>query len=105
MKRIILSAMMLCFCLFANAQATDLVIDCQTPGWLSSMIKYGDQQTVRNLKVTGYVNYLDLKFIGSLVNDQNLDGTVDLSESNIVKASTGGRDNGFGGLQLEKEDT
>lgn len=105
MKRSIFSTMLLCICLFANAQATDLVIDCQTPGWLSSKINYGDQKTVRNLKVTGYVNYLDLKFIGTLVNYQNLDGMVDLSECDIVRASTGGIDNGFGGLQLEKNDT
>ena len=31
-----------------RAQATDLVVDCQTPGWLSSKINYGEQQTVKN---------------------------------------------------------
>ncbi len=82
MKRIILSAMMLCFCLFANAQATDLVIDCQYPGWLSSMIKYGDQQTVQNLKVTGYINTDDLHFIGRLIG-LNLHGVLDLYDVNI----------------------
>jgi uncharacterized protein YjdB len=76
--------MMLCICLFANAQATDLVIDCQTPGWLSSMIKYGDQQTVRNLKVTGYINETDLKFIGSLIQNQALNEVLDLSDVNII---------------------
>lgn len=105
MKKSLLLCLTLCISLLANAQATDLVVDCQTPGWLSSKINYGDQQTVKNLKVTGYINNDDLKFIGLLVNNQRLDGTVDLSECSIVKSGTGGVDNGFSGLLLEKKDT
>ena len=50
MKKIIVMCLLLYISLCANAQATDLVVDCQTPGWLSSKINYGDQQTVKNLK-------------------------------------------------------
>lgn len=76
----------ICFaiCIAMFAQATDLTIDNQTPGWLSSKINYGDQETVRNLKVTGYVNVTDLRFIGSLTQDRNLHGCVDLSEVQVV---------------------
>jgi len=75
----------LCFaCNSLFAQATDLVVDCQTPGWLSSKINYGDQQTVKNLKVTGYINSDDLKFIGQLIQTQSLNEKLDLSEVNVV---------------------
>lgn len=85
-KKIILLSMVICISLWANAQATDLVVDCQTPGWLSSKISYGDQQTVRNLKVTGYINKDDLKFIGQLI-EINLNGHIDLSDVNVVDNS------------------
>ena len=67
MKRIISFCMCLTLCMALFAQATDLTIDNQTPGWLSSKINYGDQQTVKNLKVTGYINETDMKFIGTLL--------------------------------------
>ena len=90
MRRIILLlTLIICSCLNTYSQATDIVVDCQTPGWLSSKINYGDQQTVRNLKVTGYINEEDLKFIGSLT-QINLNGVVDLGDVNIV----GGKWNG-----------
>ena len=54
MKRFIIAILAtFSFCIAVYPQATDLVVDCQTPGWLSSKINYGDQQTVMNLKVTG----------------------------------------------------
>ncbi len=84
MKKFYSLFMMLCICLWANAQATDLVVDCQTPGWLSSMIKSDDQQTVKNLKVTGHINKADLQFIGSLVSNQNLNGVIDIGDAAIV---------------------
>ena len=77
----------MCNALFA--QATDLVIDCQTPGWLSSKINYGDQQTVKNLKVTGYINKTDLNFIGTLT-QLSLNGIIDLSEATIVENTWNG---------------
>ncbi len=83
MKKYLLLCLTLCASLWANAQATDLEVDCQTPGWLSSMINYGDQLTVKRLKVTGYINGADLSFIGTLM-QKNLKERLDLSEANIT---------------------
>lgn len=95
MKRIYLVIVMHCVTLSLFAQATDLVIDNQTPGWLSSKINYGDQLTVKNLTVTGYINATDLQFIGTLTT-YNLTGKIDLSEANVVKESSSGKDNYIG---------
>lgn len=84
MKRLLLLFMTICVSIYSHAQATDLVVDCQTPGWLSSKINYGDQLTVQNLKVTGYINSTDMKFIGTLISQRSLNGELDLSECNIV---------------------
>lgn len=84
MKKYFLFSFAILSCLLANAQATDLVIDNQTPGWLSSKINYGDQMTVKNLKVTGYVNAEDLNFIGTLAMTKSLNGHLDLSDVSIV---------------------
>lgn len=84
MKRIISFYMCFTMCVALFAQATDLTIDNQTPGWLSNQINYGDQQTVKNLKVTGYINATDLKFIGSLIQNRSLNGRIDISEVDIV---------------------
>lgn len=72
----------------AKAQQTSMVIDNQTPGWLSSKINYGDQQTLQNLKVTGYLNSSDLKFIGQMVSKHSLRGCIDLEDANIVGETT-----------------
>ena len=93
MKRLFLLWTMLAISALSFAQATDLVVDCQTPGWLSSKINYGDQQTVRNLKVTGYVNAVDMQFIGTLIQKQKLDGCVDLSNVYVTDEN---KDNYFG---------
>jgi uncharacterized protein YjdB len=66
------------------AQQTSMTIDNQTPGWLSSKIGYGDQQTVEELKVTGYINGTDINFLVQLQNDQKL-RSLDLSDVSIVK--------------------
>ena len=84
MKKFLTICLTICSCLISYAQAIDLVVDCQTPGWLSSKINYGDQQTVRNLKVTGYINENDLKFLGSLIQNEQLDGAIDLSDCSIA---------------------
>ena len=84
MKRISIFCVCFAICMTLFAQATSLTIDNQTPGWLSSKINYGDQETVGNLKVTGYVNVTDLRFIGSLMQNRNLHGCVDLSEVCVV---------------------
>lgn len=66
------------------AQSISLEVDCQNPGWLSNKLTYLEQQNVMNLKVTGYLNSTDLKFIGTLMGN-NLKGRLDLSEAIIVK--------------------
>ena len=77
-------ATMLCCCLKVFSQATSLTVDCQTPGWLSSMINYGDQQTLENIKVTGFINGTDIKFIRELNLNRSLSGVINLEEANIV---------------------
>ena len=70
--------------IFTNAfsQASSLTVDCQNPGWLSSMINYGDQMTLESLTVTGYINAEDLKIIGSMI-EKSLK-SIDLSNANCV---------------------
>ena len=84
MKRL-LSYFALMFCCFAtvSAQQTSLIVDNQTPGWLSSKIPFADQATVKNLKVTGYLNGTDIKFIRELTELRNV-VHLDLSDANIV---------------------
>lgn len=90
MKKVYFSLILLSISLLAFAQATDLEIDNQTPGWLSSKINYGDQETVQNLKVTGYINETDLKFIGTLVKNRALNGCLDISNTYVVSEKTNG---------------
>ena len=92
MKKTLLLCMMIWSYMAAHAQATDLVIDNQTPGWLSSKINYSDQQTVENLKITGFVNPVDIKFIGQLFY-KSLSGVLDMSEVNVVAEDHLGKDN------------
>lgn len=70
--------------LLMSSQATSLTIDCQNPGWLSSMINYGDQQTIYNLTITGYLNGTDIKFIRQLNLNRNLHGVINLENANFV---------------------
>lgn len=84
MKQILAFLMLLLCYVLCGAQATTLVVDNQTPGWLSSKINYGDQQTVQNLTVTGYLNADDLKFIGTLVQKHSLSGLVDIEDCQII---------------------
>lgn len=68
------------------AQNTLLVVDNQNPGWLSNKIPFKDQESVKSLTVTGYLNGTDIKFIRELLNNRQL-AHLDLSDANIV---TGG---------------
>lgn len=94
-KNLFILFTLLAFCLNAFSQATSLTVDCQTPGWLSSKINYGDQQTLKDIKVTGYLNGTDIKFIRELNLNRNLNGCIDLEDANIVAGgdSYGGSDN------------
>ena len=73
----------------AMGQAKSLVIENQSPGWVSSKIGYLDQISVENLKITGYINAEDLKFIASLMKNYSLHGRLDLEDANIVNITTG----------------
>lgn len=72
MKKIILLLMLIAATITTSAQQTSLVIDNQTPGWLSSKINYEDQQTLVNLTVTGVLNKTDLEFINKLMKTYSL---------------------------------
>lgn len=89
MKKLFVYLLLLCFSLYSNAQATDLTIDIQIPGTLKNQIPYTDQQTVKNLKVTGYINNTDIKFIGGLT-QLSLNGVIDLGDVTIVGNSWNG---------------
>lgn len=107
MKKLLSFCITLCVWLNMSAQRTDLVVDNQTPGWLSSKINYGDQKTVRNLKVTGYINATDLKFIGRLIQNRLLDGVVDLGETDIISEEANGKDHSMekNALGIQKRDS
>lgn len=87
-KIILLLAIAICCWVGAYSQATSLTVDCQTPGWLSSMINYGDQLTLKHLKVNGYINGTDLQFLRDLVLMRHFNGSIDLEDVNIVKGGT-----------------
>lgn len=88
MKRILFLMLILCAGLHTLAQSISLEVDCQNPGWLSNKISYGDQRTIQNLKVKGYINANDLKFIGEMIVKHSLRGSIDLEEANIVGIGT-----------------
>ena len=90
---LILAVAAIGFC--CSAQTKSLVIDNQTPGWLSSKLNYGDQQTIENLTVTGYINATDLSFIGTLMQKHSLDKFLDLSEVSIIGNATDNDDELF----------
>lgn len=87
-NKLFIIAITLCSCLKVFSQATSLTVDCQTPGWLSSMINYGDQQTLENIKVTGYINGTDIQFIYDLNSQRALTGVIDLGDVSIVSGGT-----------------
>lgn len=87
MRKLILFLTLVFASTLAMAQATSLVVDNQTPGWLSSKINYGDQKTVVNLKVTGYINQDDVTFINQLISKQKLHGKLDLEDADVVGGS------------------
>ena len=88
MKKLLLTlALFAAFAVNSFSQATSLTVDCQTPGWLSSKINYGDQLTVKNLKVTGYINGTDIQLLYDMY-EHNLTGVIDLEDASIVKGGT-----------------
>lgn len=89
MKHLLTFLLLMCSYVLCGAQATSLTVDNQTPGWLSSKINYGDQQTVENLKVTGYLNADDIKFIGTLIQKHSLSGILDMEDCQIINQEGG----------------
>lgn len=87
MKNIITVMLLMCFTCI-SAQNTSLVVDNQNPGWLSNKIPFKDQESVKNLTVTGYINGTDIKFIRELISNRALTH-LDLTKANIV---AGGED-------------
>ncbi len=77
----------LCIVTCTSAQDLFLEVDCQNPGWLSNMISYPQQQSVKNIKVTGYINATDLSFLGGLNTNQQLNGIINLEDVKIVGES------------------
>jgi len=71
-----------------SAQEGKIVVDNQTPGWLSSLITYPQQKAVEELEVTGYINKSDMSFINGLVRDQQLK-ILNLSEAHPIESTYG----------------
>ena len=84
MKKFYLFFIFACCCLNSFSQAISMTVDCQTPGWLSSMINFGDQQTLKYLTVTGYLNGSDLLFIGDLNKNRSLK-VINLENASLVQ--------------------
>lgn len=82
MKNIITVMLLMCFTCI-SAQNTSLVVDNQNPGWLSNKIPFKDQESVKNLTVTGHLNGTDIKFLNELFDRRQLTH-LDLTDSYIV---------------------
>lgn len=102
-KTVLLIVLSLCAYINSYAQATSLTVDCQNPGWLSNLIPYGDQQTVKNLRVTGYIDGIDMAFISTLINKRKLK-VIDLEEAHIVAGGDITSDNNLKGCHLWASD-
>lgn len=87
MSTLILTLFMNMVCIQVLAQQTSLVIDNQTPGWLSSKIDYADQLSVENLKVTGYINTDDICFLEQLSKKRSLQ-VLDLEDVHMAPGGT-----------------
>lgn len=85
-KIVLLICVMMAHSLYA--QENKLVIDNQTPGWLSGLLTYPQQQSVEDLTLTGYVNKADMAFVNGLIKKQKL-RILDLSDVRLVGASEG----------------
>lgn len=84
MKRIV--TLFLCMLLLTSihAQETELTIDNQTPGWLSSKLTYAEQVALKKLTLTGYVNHEDIVFVNKLISNYNLEW-LDISDINVLE--------------------
>lgn len=83
MKRTVIMALLMGISTMLYAQETELTIDNQTPGWLSSKLTYSEQVTVKKLTLKGYINKADMDFINSLIRTRNLE-SLDLYEVVLI---------------------
>lgn len=73
-----------CFIIANIAQAQKKIeLNNQTPGWLSSLLTYPQQQELEEIKVTGYINQVDIDFLKDLTSLSLT--SIDLYDANIVK--------------------
>ena len=86
MKKLLCIICILAMQLNLNAQDTKIVIDNQTPGWLSSLLTYPQQKAVEDITITGYINKTDMNFVNELIKNYNL-RVIDLS--NVTTISDG----------------
>lgn len=84
MKQIAFWVLALCASLYTSAQTLSLEVNNQVPGLLFSNITSEQQQTLRNLKVTGYINGTDIKLIRELNTKFKLHGILDLEGAYII---------------------
>ena len=66
---------------FGTASEMKISVDCQTPGTLSSMLTYVQQQNVTDLTVTGYLNNSDISFINKLITENTNLSYIDMGNS------------------------
>ena len=83
-KLVLVVAFALCSYASTFAQATSLTVDCQHPGWLSNSIDFQTQQSLESIKISGYINGTDIKFIRELNQKRNLKKVIDLEDVNVV---------------------
>lgn len=88
MKKLTVLICALVFITNLFAQETSISVDNQTPGWLSSLLTYSQQQSVEELRVTGYINQTDMSFINGLIKNRNL-RILDLGDVNLAVTSYG----------------
>lgn len=83
MKRVVLILLAwMIFLVPARCQENEkrIVVDCQTPGTLSTLLTYVQQQNVEELYVSGYINKTDIQFVDQVIGFGNLK-VVDLGNA------------------------
>lgn len=88
MRKLTLLICALVFITNLYAQEKSIAVDVQTPGLLSSLLTYPQQQSVEELTVTGYINRADMNFINGLIQNRNL-RILNLGNVNLAVTSYG----------------
>lgn len=87
-KKMLLIAIFLLNSCYLLSQNLSMLVDCQTPGYLSSKLTYSEQQQVECLRVTGYINETDMSFINGLIKNQKIN-VLDLSDVVVIDSKYG----------------